>query len=201
VRARLRVVRKRLRLTDESGFTLSEMLVVLVILGVIVGALTQLFVSAMRTEVDQTKRFQAQQQGRLALDGLRREIHCGNSVTGTFPGSSVTITLGSYCPSHTGAVTTDESVTWCTLSVSGSSRYALYRANPGQACSAVNCTSNCVKKADYLTTASVFTNLAAAGGGSRAKLSIDLPVDLDPAKVGGVYELKDDIVLRNTARS
>ena len=76
------------RLSDESGFTLTEMLVVLVILGVVLAALTQLFVSASRTEVDQTRRFQAQQEARLALDALRREIHCANAVTPTTAAAS-----------------------------------------------------------------------------------------------------------------
>ena len=76
-------MKARGRLSDESGFTLTEMLVVLVILGIVLAALTQLFVSATRTEVDQDKRFQAQQEARLALDSLRREIHCASAVTST----------------------------------------------------------------------------------------------------------------------
>jgi len=178
------------RLRDESGFTLTEMLVVLVILGVVVGALAQLFTSAIKTEADQTRRFQAQQNGRLALDGLRREIHCANSVTpaGAFPTTSITIALGSYCTTSGGAATT---VQWCTAG--SGTRYRLVRTAVGA------CTGG-VKKADYLTTNLVFTGLGAAGGGLKAKLSIDLPVDVDPAAAGGRYELKDDIVLRNTAR-
>jgi prepilin-type N-terminal cleavage/methylation domain-containing protein len=178
------------RLRDESGFTLTEMLVVLVILGVVVGALAQLFTSAIKTEADQTRRFQAQQNGRLALDSLRREIHCANAVSPTtgFPVTSITITLGSYCTTTGGALTT---VRWCTTG--SGSRYSLVRTT------AVSCTGG-VRKADYLTTGSVFTGLGLAGGGLKAKLSIDLPVDVDPASAAGRYELKDDIVLRNTTR-
>ena len=61
---------------------------------------------AARTEVDQTKRFQAQQEARLALDALRREIHCASAVTshdrhaaGTARPSARS-TLGSYCPTR-----------------------------------------------------------------------------------------------------
>ena len=64
------------RLAAERGYSLTEMLVVLVILGVVIGALTQLFVSASTAQVDMTRRFEAQQDMRLALDKLRREIHC-----------------------------------------------------------------------------------------------------------------------------
>ena len=96
------------RLADESGFTLIEMLVVLAILGIVLAALTGLFVSATRTAADQNMRFQAQQQARLALDKLRREIHCASAATkGTDgmaltspPYSSVRFALGSYCPTN-----------------------------------------------------------------------------------------------------
>src|SRR6476660_9201566 len=83
----------------QDGFTLPELLVVLAILGIVLAALTQLFTSGLLTEKDQTNRTQAQQDGRVALDKLRREIHCASSVTPTsgYPVSSVTVTLGSYC--------------------------------------------------------------------------------------------------------
>ena len=48
----------------------------LAILVIVIGALTQLFVSASTAQVDMTRRFEAQQEMRLALDKLRREIHC-----------------------------------------------------------------------------------------------------------------------------
>ena len=75
---------------------------------------------------------EAQQDARLALDKLRREIHCASSVTsnnattgGTWPATggtrAITVKLGSYCPSTTpGAI----SVTWCTQ---GSGPYTLWR--------------------------------------------------------------------------
>src|SRR5262245_55524572 len=170
----------RRRLSDEPGFTLTEMLVVLVILGVVLAALTGLFVSASRTSVDQAKRFRAQQEARLALDALRQQIHCARAVELTNPGS-IEIALGSYCPTSGG---TDTTVVWSTTG--GPSRWSLVRAG--------------VKKADYLTTGNVFTKPAAESG-QKAKLSVQLPVDVDPSAVGGLYELQDDIVLRNSPRS
>jgi len=184
------------RLSDESGLTLSEMLVVLVILGVVLAALTGLFVSAMRTEVDQAKRFQAQQEARLALDGLRREVHCAEGISPSavagYPATSITITLGAYCSS----TPSGGPVTWCTVPTSGA--HALWRT-PGTACTP----TGGVKKADHLTAGAVFTNLATGTPGSneRAKLSVDLPVDADPTTTSGLYRLQDDIVLRNSARS
>jgi prepilin-type N-terminal cleavage/methylation domain-containing protein len=75
------------RLAAERGYSLSEMLVVLAIIGIVLGALTQLFVSASTAQVDMTRRFEAQQDMRLALDKLRREIHCASAVTGAPPTS------------------------------------------------------------------------------------------------------------------
>src|SRR3954447_16863875 len=72
--------RLRGRLSESGGYTLSEMIVVLLILGVIVGGLTQLFVSASNAQQDMNNRFRAQQNARLALDKLRREIHCTSAA-------------------------------------------------------------------------------------------------------------------------
>ena len=80
----------------EDGFTLPEMLVVLAILGIVLAGLTQLFTSAIRSQIDQTRRVNAQQDARVALDQLRREIHCGSALTYN-SASSVTVTLPSYC--------------------------------------------------------------------------------------------------------
>jgi type II secretory pathway pseudopilin PulG len=180
------------------------MVVVLAILGIVIAALTQLFVSASTAQVDMTRRFEAQQEMRLALDKLRREIHCANGVTGAPPTSSIVISLGSYCPTNkTGAVA---QVTWCTKDKSGALTnpaspaanppYALWRYN-GNACSGTG-----RREADYLTTGQVFTAYAppTAGSGSLGKLSVHLPVDVKPADAKQRYVLEDDIVLRNTPR-
>ena len=68
--------------TAEGGFTLAEMLVVLAILGIVLAGLTQLFTGALFGK-DQTSRTQAQQNARLALDKLRREIHCASTFAPT----------------------------------------------------------------------------------------------------------------------
>jgi prepilin-type N-terminal cleavage/methylation domain-containing protein len=178
------------RLASERGYSLSEMLVVLAIIGIVVGALTQLFVSASTAQVDMTRRFAAQQDMRLALDKLRREIHCANNVAGAPPTSSIVISLGSYCPSNgTGA---DVEVTWCTKGSGG--RFALWRYN-GTACSGTG-----RKEADYLTIDQIFTAYAPPASGGLGKLSVLLPVDVDASDAKQRYVLKDDIALRNTLR-
>jgi prepilin-type N-terminal cleavage/methylation domain-containing protein len=189
----------RRRLAAEHGYSLSEMLVVLAILGIVLGALTQLFVSASTAQVDMTRRFEAQQDMRLALDKLRREIHCASAVTGAPPTSSMTIDLGSYCPTNgTGAAA---QITWCTKDKNGNAPpgagapYSLWRYL-GTACSGTG-----QKWGDYLITDQVFTGWIAPGSGSLGKLSVNLPVDLTPNDAKQRYVLDDDIVLRNTPRS
>lgn len=182
--------RLRSRLAESGGYTLTEMIVVLAILGIVVAALTQLFVSASRAQVDMNNRFQAQQNGRIALDRLRQEIHCASGVVGTPTTSSVTIALPSYCPTNsTGA---DSSFTWCT--VGAVAPYALWRYQ-GTGCSGTG-----RKWADNLTTAAAFPVYAAPAAGNLGTLSVDLSVDLTPNDAKQRYELKDDIVLRNTTR-
>jgi prepilin-type N-terminal cleavage/methylation domain-containing protein len=187
------------RLAAERGYSLSEMLVVLAIIGIVLGALTQLFVSASTAQVDMTRRFEAQQDMRLALDKLRREIHCASAVTGAPPTSSMTVALGSYCPTNGTAAAAQ--ITWCTKDKNGNpppgggAPYSLWRYL-GTTCSGTG-----QKWGDYLTTGQVFTGWIAPGSGSLGKLSVDLPVDLTPNDAKQRYELNDDIVLRNTPRS
>jgi prepilin-type N-terminal cleavage/methylation domain-containing protein len=188
----------RRRLAGERGYSLTEMLVVLTIIGIVLAALTQLFVSASTAEVDMTKRFQAQQDMRVALDKLRREIHCASSVAATPPTSSIIISLGSYCPTNgTGAAA---QFTWCTKDKNGNpppgagAPYSLWRYN-GTICSGTG-----QQLADSLTTGQIFTGYIPPASGSLGKLSVNLPVDLTPDDTAQRYVLQDDIVLRNTPR-
>ena len=183
------------RLREECGVTLTEMLVVLLILGIILGGMTALFVSAGTSQVDQTNRVAAQQEARLALDALRREIHCASTVTGTVPGSSIGIVLGSYCPTYKAS---EPSVTWCTRPVPGSTRYVLVRF--GTAPPAGTCPAGGNQRADYLTTGTVFTSYAAPGAGNLGTLGVTLPVDVSPVDAKQRFTLRDDIVLRNSGR-
>jgi prepilin-type N-terminal cleavage/methylation domain-containing protein len=197
----------RRRLAAEHGYSLSEMLVVMAIIGIVLAALTQLFVSASTAQVDMTRRFEAQQDMRLALDKLRREIHCANNVIGTLPSplvptSSLTISLGSYCPTNgVGAA----QITWCTKDKNGNAPpgagapYSLWRY-PGSTCKFPDDGTG-RKWADYLVTGQIFADYIPPASGSLGKLSVNLPVDLTPNDTKQRYTLQDDIVLRNTPRS
>lgn len=187
------------RLRRQAGFTMVEMLTVLLILGVVMGGLTTVFTSATNAEADMNNRFRAQQTARLALDKLRREVHCASSATpaGTTT-SAVVLTLPTYCKTYSG----NTSVTWCTRSVA-TNRYALYRVD-GTVC------TGGIKWADYLVPTSTATvcsgalcvfNFTAQSTSSLAKLHVDFPVNPKPARSAATYELIDDLVLRNSSRA
>ena len=185
------IARLRGRLAESDGFTLTEMIVVMVILGVVLAALTQLFLSASNAQADMSNRFQAQQNARLALDGLRREIHCAGAVVGTPTTSSLTITLPSYCP--TNGTPADKPITWCT--VGAAAPYALWRYEN------TSCSGTGRKWADSLVTGAAFSPVYAAPlPGDLGTVSVDLQVDLTPSNAMQRYKLQDNIVLRNTSR-
>jgi prepilin-type N-terminal cleavage/methylation domain-containing protein len=214
----------RRRLAAEHGYSLSEMLVVLAILGIVLGALAQLFVSGSTAQVDMTRRFEAQQNTRLALDKLRREIHCASeakAADGTLLApataySTIRFTLPSYCPTNptVSAVSRVTAyATWCTAPVSGSpNRYQLWRyvtTNPlvfvGAGCGSTITGAPKQQWADYLKLASATSAFpeytAAPGSGLLGTLSVNLPVDVTPNDAKQLYVLQDVIVLRNSPRS
>jgi prepilin-type N-terminal cleavage/methylation domain-containing protein len=188
-----------MRLREQTGYTLVETLTVLLILGVVMGGLATVFVSATNAEADMNNRYRAQQAARLALDKVRREVHCASGATPVATNtSSITLTLPSYCKTYSGSA----SVTWCTRNVA-TDRYALYRVDGS------SCTGG-VKWADYLvssSTASVCSgalcvfNYTAQTTTSLARLHVDFPVNVRPRRTVGGYELVDDLVLRNSSRS
>jgi prepilin-type N-terminal cleavage/methylation domain-containing protein len=194
----LHALRSRL-LREECGYSLVELLTVMAILGIVMGGLTTVFASAMTNEADMNNRFQAQQMARLALDKVRREVHCASTATPAGSAtSSITLTLPSYCKTYSGSA----SVTWCTRSVS-TNRYALYRVS-GATC------SGGVKWADFLAPTSTATvcsgalcvfNFTAQTTTSLARLHVDIPVNVKPTRTVEAYELIDDLVLRNSTRS
>jgi type II secretory pathway pseudopilin PulG len=182
-----RLVARRVRAAlGEAGYALTELLTVLVILTIVLGGLTALFVSATTAEVDMRERFEAQQEARLAVDALRREVHCASAITPTVPSPSVTLTLPTGCPAASGST----SVSWCTVNVT-TSRYELYRKT-GSTCDASG-----KKVADYITVANVFSYTAPTST-TRAKLQLEFPVDLNPGDARRAYKLTDSLVLRNT---
>ena len=112
------IERVRSRIRGEAGYSLVEMLTVMVIMSIVFAGITDIFVSGSKAQADQDNRFQAQLATRLALDKIRKDIHCASDVT-PFATNSVTLKLPSGCSGD---------VSWCTVAVSGyTNRYRLYR--------------------------------------------------------------------------
>jgi prepilin-type N-terminal cleavage/methylation domain-containing protein len=173
------------RLRDQGGYTLTEMITVMVILGIVLAGLAAAFHAGVRAETRASREFQAQQNARLALDRLRRELHCANAIStanGTAV-SSITVTLPTVC------LGADTSVTYATSSVA-TSRWMLTRTGN---------VTGATDVADYLTSSTPFTYYVPASG-TLGFLSVDIPVNLNPTDTSTEWRLKDDIVLRNTTR-
>lgn len=170
----------------SGGYTLIELLVVLSTFLLIVTSLTTLFASGARAELDANRRFEAQQTARVAVDKMRREIHCASVLTFT-SASSVTITLPAGCPTSGGVQTT---VVYNTQLVS-TSRHELRRTKSGNPAERI---------ADYLTIGTVFSYVAPSTS-ALGRLHVDMPVNVYPNGASPTWRLETDIVLRNTTRT
>jgi prepilin-type N-terminal cleavage/methylation domain-containing protein len=179
-------LRSRLRGRGDAGYTLIESLTVMMIMSVVFTGITTAFVAGSKAQAEQDRRFQAQVATRLALDKIRRDIHCSTDVT-PFATNAVTLKLPAGCGGD---------VSWCTAAVTGyTNRYKLYR-QLGSTCSS----ASGVMVADYLTSGDVFPAFShATGCGCLASLQVDFPVSIKGTAVGA-YELKDTVYLRNSTR-
>jgi len=178
------VIRGLLR--DEGGYSVIELLTVMAIMTTILGALTGVFVAGANGELDSNRRFQAQNNARIGLDRLRRDVHCAESATPTGATDSVTLNLPSYCRAGGGPIT------WCAQTTSG--RKALFRITGS------SCTGG-VKWIDYLVTSATATIFCFTPSSTqrRAVLAVSLPVNVEPVKKPfETYRLRDAIAFRNT---
>lgn len=174
---------------DERGYSLVELIVSMSILGAVMTSVSTMLVSATNSEVDMNRRFQAQTEARLGLDMMRREVHCAISVSPTGASASVTLSIPATCPTSGG----NTSITWCTVA-NGANRWGLWRY-PGSSCSGSG-----KRWADYLTASSIFV-YTPQNTSSLAKLNVRLPVNIKPSEPRSLYNLEDDIVLRNSTRT
>jgi type II secretory pathway pseudopilin PulG len=169
------------------------MLTVMSIMGVVMTGLTTLFVQGSNAEVDMNRRFQGQQEARVALDKLRREIHCAKAASTTpanVAAAAVTLDLPGQCPTAVGGALTN--VTWCTVSVSAN-RYRLFRKV------GTTCDSTGVRWTDYLTVQNVF-DYKTQSTSALSKLKVLLTVDIKTTDTKPGYSLCDQMVLRNSSR-
>jgi type II secretory pathway pseudopilin PulG len=160
-----------------------ELLMVLAILGTVTGAITTLFIQATNAEFEMNRRFQAQQTARVAIDKMRREIHCASVISPTGVSASITVTLPAQCPSAGGS---QVNVTYDMFQVVAGQRYQLRR--------------NSVVLADYSTLQNAFSYAAPVTGVSLGKLTVTLPINTKPTQQNKQWKLVADMVLRNTTR-
>ena len=179
----------------EAGYSLVEMLTVMTIMSIVLSGLTHIFVTASHADIDMQNRFTAQQDTRLALDKMRRDIHCAYDVSPNSPNpwtsaqSTVTLKITS-CSSG--------DVTWCTVQQTGSTtRWNLYR-QLGTTCGS---SSPAVRIAQSLTSATPFTAFSHVSGCScLAWLTVNFTVGVNRNQNTGIYRLQDTIYLRNSTR-
>jgi prepilin-type N-terminal cleavage/methylation domain-containing protein len=166
---------------NEEGFTLVELLVVMVIMAIVMTAVVSLYLSGTRAQVKINATFQAQGSLHVGVDKLRRDVHLACSQTAQ-SATSVTLSL----PPCDGTVL----VTWCTQG--SGTNYGLYRI-VGSSC------TGGVEYADLLTGGSIFSYLgpnSPSGSHAAARVHIDMT-----AGTGGTsYRFVDDLVFRNSTR-
>jgi prepilin-type N-terminal cleavage/methylation domain-containing protein len=196
----------------EGGYSLIEMLIVMVILGVVLGGVVTLFTAGIKADSDQNQRFQAQQDTRLALDKLRRDVHAACTISNPASYNTWTSSVTLYYSTDSCASGT-HSVTWCTAA--SGTQFVLQRTI------ATTCTGTLVTIASALTSGSIFAYIppnshlvtsTSVGLGtassyiatqdlafSNARLHADLTINRAGATRS--YRLVDDIALRNSPRT
>ena len=183
-------------MSSEKGYSLIELLVTMVILVIVLGSLTTVFISGSSAESKLNLRFQAQQNARLGLDRIRDDIHCATAAQAqtinTYPG--VKLAVGN-CLAAT------PTVSWCVVQFSTTPvRYQLFRSTTT---GATTCTSTDAARmliADYLVSSSAFTT-ATIPQYTLQRVGLDLKVSANAkSSTADVYELTDSIVASNATR-
>lgn len=180
-------------LKSAAGFSLIELLVVMVVLSIILGALTASFSSAFVGEGRAFARAQAEENARMALNRIRLDIHCSTGVSTPVENADGgwTVTLGENSAAGCAGLTGSSSVQWCTIRISPN-RWRLYRRND------LGCDVNSMFMIDYLVEANPWADALDLCGGGRAEArSVQFFVNVTPNKPNNGYRLYDEIALRN----
>jgi prepilin-type N-terminal cleavage/methylation domain-containing protein len=171
------------RFARDDGFTLVELVIVCLVLGIILTGLVNVLVSGTRAQADVQGRMVAQQNTRLALDRLEFEARCATSASLLGSGAGVSLSLPSQCSHATGTVA------WC---VTGGvfTRYV-----------AATCTGSGQKFVDSVTSATPFSLVTgASGAGILPRLQVNLTVN-QTGRSADAFSVADAITLQNASRS
>jgi prepilin-type N-terminal cleavage/methylation domain-containing protein len=178
----------------EQGYSLIELLVTMVILVIVIGSLTTVFISGSSAEASLNRRFQAQQNARMGLDKIRTDIHCATAAQAqtinTYPGLKL---AAANCYALT------PTISWCAVVVTASVRYALYRSTSTDATTCTSSDANRVLVADYLTSSAAFST-ATIPQFTLQRVAVDFKVSVNQTTTRDAYELTDSIVARNATR-
>ncbi len=169
---------------NERGFTLVELLSVMVILSLVMLGVISLYLSGLQAQAKVSAAFSGQTALHVGLDKMRVDVHAACSQTAQ-SATSVTLSL----PPCDGT----KIVTWCTQANNG--QYSLYR-NAGS-------TYGGTDYADYLTSGSIFTYTAQnvpSGSNALPRLHVDMTVNADTSNVVSQFRVVDDLVFRNGPR-
>lgn len=174
------------------------------IMGLILGPIINTMTASMGAEATQLNVVIAQEQARLALSRMRKDIHCAHAVgspeSNGSGGQTIVLTETNTtgvaeCP---GIIQQNASaIEWCTIPVTGvSNDYGLYRDNnANDTCDS----SDSTFQVGYITEADLWS-VPTCTGGEYPTVAVSLPVDVDPGSyTTGTYDLADQIALRNAS--
>lgn len=193
------------RAREEHGFSLIEMVVVCLILGVVLTGITTVFVSGTHSELNLNNRFQAQQAARLALDAIRADAHGARAANMTGGGATLVLALvpqpvsGVVYLNTCGAAANAgyTKVVWCALnSPTVTGQYALYRSprTTDSLCTA----ANGKLEADNLTSNNVFGPTATVTVSQLQTLTATIAIKRQTGTAGMTYKLSEPLTLRNS---
>jgi prepilin-type N-terminal cleavage/methylation domain-containing protein len=209
---------RRLRLRDEGGVTLIEMIMVLAILGIVLGGVTTVFISGSRAELSVNNKFQAQEASRLAMASIRRDMHsaCAAAVTAT--NMQVTLSIPILDKSQNPPVAPNAATQCGTVnaaniakivylvcaSPTNGAKFAIYRltaAPPATPCPSAGklVADNLVNTLPNYT--GFFNSNLTAGAinwGETQTVDVDIPVSLKQGQAGAPFDLRERIALSNT---
>jgi prepilin-type N-terminal cleavage/methylation domain-containing protein len=216
---------RRLRLRDERGVTLIEMIMVLAILGIVLAGVTTVFIGGSRAELNVNNRFQAQEASRLALAAIRKDMHsaCAAKVTSTTLMSlSIPIMDTSVSPAIAPVSITQcgnaivastknvAKIIWCVLAspTVPTLKFAIYRQRVTT--TVTTCTSSSTLIADnliaaggagYFSTSLMAAPAASVGSinfGETQTVDVEIPVSLKQGTAGVLFDLKERLAVGNT---
>jgi prepilin-type N-terminal cleavage/methylation domain-containing protein len=169
-------------LSEESGFTLVEMLVVMAVTTILMGGLATIFSLGLRTAKTASSTLGSQAGVVVALDRFDYEARCASNATLVSGGAGVTLTFPSQC-THTN----QSPVTWC---VTGGAlmRYV----------NSLTCSGSALTLTTNVTSATPFSCVAPLG--TLAALKVVLTVNTGTTSTTASSGT-DTITLQNAALS